>query len=53
VVDAVGSAVEIQRGMVEREPAVPEERRIRFRSGVNLATCAARSRPSLSPASRA
>jgi len=28
VVDAVRCAVEIQRGMVDREPAVPEERRI-------------------------
>jgi adenylate cyclase len=36
VVDAVRSAVEIQRGMAEREPEVPEERRIRFRIGVNL-----------------
>ena len=36
VVDAVRCAVEIQRGMAEREPEVPEERRIRFRVGVNL-----------------
>jgi adenylate cyclase len=36
VVDAVRCAVEIQRGMIEREPEVPEERRIRFRIGVNL-----------------
>jgi TolB-like protein/class 3 adenylate cyclase len=36
VVDAVRCAVEIQRGMVDREPEVPEERRIRFRIGVNL-----------------
>src|SRR5499427_1405304 len=36
VVDAVRCAVEIQRGMAEREPEVPEERRIRFRIGVNL-----------------
>jgi adenylate cyclase len=28
--------VEVQRGMVDREPEVPEERRIRFRIGVNL-----------------
>jgi len=28
--------VEIQRGMIDREPEVPEERRIRFRIGVNL-----------------
>jgi class 3 adenylate cyclase len=36
VVDAVRCAVEIQRGMADREPEVPEERRIRFRIGVNL-----------------
>src|SRR6516162_7789064 len=36
VVDAVRCAVEIQRGMVEREPDVPDERRIRFRIGINL-----------------
>jgi adenylate cyclase len=35
VVDAVRCAVEIQRGMAEREPEVPEER-IRFRIGINL-----------------
>jgi len=33
VVDAVRCATEIQRGMVDREPEVPEERRIRFRIG--------------------
>jgi adenylate cyclase len=36
VADAVRCAVEVQRGMAEREPEVPEERRIRFRIGVNL-----------------
>jgi adenylate cyclase len=36
VVDAVRCAAEIQRGMGEREPEVPEERRIRFRIGINL-----------------
>src|SRR5207302_619458 len=36
VVDAVRCAVEMQRGMIEREPEVPDERRIRFRIGVNL-----------------
>jgi class 3 adenylate cyclase len=36
VVDAVRCAVEIQRGMADREPEVPEERRIRFRIGINL-----------------
>jgi class 3 adenylate cyclase len=36
VVDAVRCAVEVQRGMAEREPEVPVEQRIRFRTGVNL-----------------
>jgi adenylate cyclase len=36
VVDAVRCAAEIQRGMIDREPEVPEERRIRFRIGINL-----------------
>ena len=36
VVGAVRCAVEVQRGMIDREPDVPEERRIRFRIGVNL-----------------
>jgi len=36
VVDAVRCAVEVQRGMIKREPDVHEERRIRFRIGVNL-----------------
>jgi len=36
VVDAVRCAVEVQRGMVERDPEVPEGCRIRFRIGVNL-----------------
>ena len=36
VVDAVRCAVEVQRGMVDRESGVPEDRRIRFRIGVNL-----------------
>jgi hypothetical protein len=36
VVDAVRCAVEIQRGMADREPEVPDERRIRFRIGINL-----------------
>jgi adenylate cyclase len=36
VVDAVRCAVEIQRGMGDREPEVPEERRMRFRIGINL-----------------
>src|ERR1700724_830633 len=36
VVDAVRCAVAVQRGMIDREPEVREERRIRFRIGVNL-----------------
>jgi adenylate cyclase len=36
VVDAVRCAAEVQRGMIDREPQVPDERRIRFRVGVNL-----------------
>src|SRR5215469_15910521 len=36
VVDAVRCAVEVQRVMAEREGNIPEERRIRFRIGVNL-----------------
>jgi adenylate cyclase len=36
VVDAVRCAVEVQRGMIDREHDVPEECRIRFRIGVNL-----------------
>jgi adenylate cyclase len=36
VVGAVRCAVEIQRGMADREPVVPGERRIRFRIGINL-----------------
>ncbi|HET6158958.1 MAG TPA: adenylate/guanylate cyclase domain-containing protein [Dongiaceae bacterium] len=36
VVDAVACAVEIQRAMVEAEPDVADERRVRFRIGINL-----------------
>src|SRR6516162_9447065 len=36
VVDAVRCAVEVQRGMINREHDAPEERRIRFGVGVNL-----------------
>jgi TolB-like protein/class 3 adenylate cyclase/Tfp pilus assembly protein PilF len=36
VVDAVRCAVEVQRAMVDREPEVPEDRRISFRIGINL-----------------
>ena len=36
VVDAVRCAVEVQRAMADREPEVPEARRIRFRIGINL-----------------
>jgi len=36
VVDAVCCAAEVQRGMIDREPEVPDERRIKFRIGINL-----------------
>jgi len=36
VVDAVRCAVEVQRAMIDREAAMPEDRRIRFRIGINL-----------------
>jgi TolB-like protein/Flp pilus assembly protein TadD len=36
VVDAVRCAVEIQRGMVERNVDVPADRRIEFRIGINV-----------------
>jgi len=36
VVDAVRCATEVQRAMVDREPEVTDEQRIRFRIGVNL-----------------
>jgi len=36
VVDAVRCGMKVQRGMAGREPEVPEERRIRFRIGINL-----------------
>src|SRR6185503_4818384 len=36
VVDAVRCAVDIQRGMAERNAAVPPERRIEFRVGINV-----------------
>ncbi len=36
VVDAVRCAAEMQRGMIDREPQLPDERRIKFRIGINL-----------------
>ena len=36
VVDAVRCAIELQRGMIERNAGVPEDRRIEFRIGVHL-----------------
>ena len=36
VVDAVRCAVEIQRGMVERNASVPADKRIEFRIGINV-----------------
>jgi len=38
VVDAVRCAAEVQRGMLDREPEVPDERRIRWRMGSISAT---------------
>ena len=35
-VEAVRCAVEVQRGMVEREAGVPSDRRIQYRIGINL-----------------
>jgi adenylate cyclase len=35
VLDAVRCAVEVQRGMAERNAGVPPERRIEFRVGIN------------------
>jgi adenylate cyclase len=36
VVDAVRCAIAVQNGMVERNPGVPEDRRIEFRVGIHL-----------------
>src|SRR5882672_11613514 len=36
IVDAVGCAVSIQRGMIDRNKAVPDEKRIVFRIGINV-----------------
>ncbi|MBV9200566.1 MAG: adenylate/guanylate cyclase domain-containing protein [Alphaproteobacteria bacterium] len=36
VVDAVRCAAEVQRAMIDREAGVPEDRRIRYRIGINL-----------------
>jgi adenylate cyclase len=36
VVDAVRCAAELQRAMIDREAGLPEDRRIRFRIGINL-----------------
>ena len=36
VVDAVRCAAELQRAMIDREAGIPDERRIRFRIGINL-----------------
>src|SRR6202521_1623411 len=36
VVDAVRCAAELQRLMIDREAGMPEDRRIRFRIGINL-----------------
>jgi class 3 adenylate cyclase len=36
VVDAMRCAVGVQRGMIDREPGLADERRIKFRIGINL-----------------
>jgi len=36
VVDAVRCAAELQRAMIDREAGIPEDRRIKFRIGINL-----------------
>ncbi len=36
VVDAVACAVEIQRSMIDAEPDMADDRRVRFRMGINL-----------------
>jgi adenylate cyclase len=36
VVDAVRCAAEVQRAMIDRAAGIPEDRRIRFRVGINL-----------------
>src|SRR6516164_2067839 len=36
VVDAVRCAAEIQRAMIDRDADMPEDRRIKFRIGINL-----------------
>jgi adenylate cyclase len=36
VVDAVRCAVEVQRGMIDREPEMSDDQRTRFRIGINL-----------------
>jgi TolB-like protein len=36
IVDALRCAAELQRAMIDREAAIPEDRRIRFRIGINL-----------------
>ncbi len=36
IVDAVGCAVSIQRGMISRNAVVPDDRRIVFRMGINV-----------------
>ena len=36
MVDAVRCAVEVQRGMAERNAGTPPEDRIEFRAGINL-----------------
>src|SRR5260370_6498971 len=47
VVDAMRCAAEVQRGMMDREPKVSDERQIRFRIGINLGDIIAEGRDSL------
>jgi adenylate cyclase len=49
VVDAVRCAAELQRGVIDREPEVPEDRRIRFRIGINLGDIIAEGGPAPPP----
>jgi class 3 adenylate cyclase len=37
VVDAVRYAIEVQKGLIERNAGVPEDKRIQFRVGVHVA----------------
>ena len=51
VVDAVRCAVELQRGMAERNASVPADKRIEFRIGINLGDVIAEETTSMATAS--